>query len=302
MRTIKDKVTWIDVLKPNDGDIEALRKLRVFHPILLDEITHPSVRGRIEQYSKYMFVAYHIPIYDPQEKTSRRAEIDFLITKNTIVTAHHETLEPIEKLFQELLRSEEKKKDMLGKNSYELMYNLLQEFISFSARQLHHIEERVSFLSNEIFHDRSGDLLRKISYVKRDILDFRLITRPQNILFTALLENGIKFWGEDSRVYLADLIGDNQKLAQTLDNYYEIIESLETTNAQILSAQTNETIKKITAGAFLSSIPLFYIFAVSIPYIGDVLLATPLTFWCTFLAMIGLVGYLTYRFKKKKIL
>ena len=44
MRIIKDKVVWIDILKPNRGDLEFLKKKHKFHPIILDELLHPGGR------------------------------------------------------------------------------------------------------------------------------------------------------------------------------------------------------------------------------------------------------------------
>ncbi len=84
MVTVKGKVTWTDILRPTKGDAETLKKKYNFHPIILDEILHPSARSRVEKYNNYLFLTYHLPFYDPILKTARRAEIDFLITKKIV--------------------------------------------------------------------------------------------------------------------------------------------------------------------------------------------------------------------------
>lgn len=302
MRTVKGKITWIDVLKPNDAEIKALKSVHAFHPIILGELMRPSARARVERYENYLFLVYHLPIYDEATKTSRRAEIDILITKNTIITVHYEPFEQIDTFFESLLKDEELRKKALGSNTALPLYYLVQELISFSLREIKHIETKVERVANSMFSRNNDELLREISYIKRDILDYRLIARPQRELFNSLVEIGKDFWGKQADIYLRDLIGDNLRVVQTLENYFETIESLEETNAQMLGAETNIIIKRFTVLAFLFTIPLFFIFSLSIPYVSEHILTSPARFWTIFLSIFALVGMLAWTFKKKKLL
>ncbi|MDO8602081.1 MAG: CorA family divalent cation transporter [bacterium] len=302
MQIIKGKTTWIDIFKPNNGDIEALKKHYDFHPVILNELLQPSTRGRVEHYKTYLFIVYHIPVYDPKTRTSRRAEIDILVTKNSLILIRYEQLEQLDAFVSEVGRNQQLQKELLSGESYLALYRVLEEITNFSLRQLHHIEEQVRYIGAEIFSGRENELLKNISYIKRNILDYRLIVKPHEIMFHSLREIGTEFWGDKSRVYLADLIGDNLKVTQSLENYFEIIESLENTNGQLLEARSGEIMKAFTIGAFLFSIPFLFIFLLDIPYIGDVILATPLRFWITFCLMLACVMILIWTFKKKRML
>lgn len=301
MRTIKEKVTWVDILKPNDADIAALKKQHKFHPVILDELLHPSPRIRVERFDHYLFIVYHFPEYDPELKTSRRTELDILITKDKIITVHYEQLTELNSLFDQLSQNETERKKILGHDSMLLTYQIFERAIAFSLRQLRHIEERVSFVTQEIFNNKEEDLLKKISYIKRDILDYRLITHPQEKFFQNLHDLGIKFWGGEAKVYLSDLINDNLPVHRNLENYFQVIESLETTNTQLLNVETNQVIKKFTVGAFVFSFIFLFVFLQSIPHISDFVLASPMRFWIIFALVLALVGVLGYIFKKKKL-
>src|SRR6185436_7166452 len=106
MRSIKGKVTWIDILKPNEADLAAVKKVHNFHPIILDELLHPSPRIRVEQFDSYLFIVYHFPEYNPELKTSQRTELDFLITKDKIITVHYENIPELNILFDQLSNDE----------------------------------------------------------------------------------------------------------------------------------------------------------------------------------------------------
>ncbi|MEZ4157015.1 MAG: CorA family divalent cation transporter, partial [Candidatus Paceibacterota bacterium] len=245
-------------------------------------------------------ISHHIPVFDKEAKTSRRAEIDFLITKNTVITTYYEALPHLEDFFQEVLRDKAIQKELLTGQSYVLVHKIIEHLIHFSLRQLAHIEDRVSYIAKEIFA-KHGHLLKIISQVKRDILEYRLIIRPHEEMLKSLEHVGEKFWGPKSTVYLSDISGENLHLSQHLETYYQVIESLEQTNAQILNITTNNIIKRFTILAFLITFPLFYIFAMGVPYI-DALINTPTKFWTIFFIIFGIVGYLIFLFKKKKML
>lgn len=258
MKIIKNKgITWIDIAKPTKQDIEFVAKQHKFHPIILDELLHVSAHSRVDIYDQYLYLTYHIPIYDQIMKTSRKAEIDCLITKNKIITVHYEELEPINNFTRNLTNNLHFRETSM-ENTGKLLYSIIEEIISFSMRQLKHIEENVTGLTQELFTGNEEAMLRKISYVKRDLLDYRIISGPQEILLKSLKETSIKFWGESIVVYLSDLVGDHLKVIQHLENYQQTIESLEETNAQLLNAKTNSVMQKFTILAFLT-IPIIVI-------------------------------------------
>lgn len=301
MQTIKGKITWIDIFKPNTSDIEALKRHHDFHPVILDELLHPSTRGRVEHYKTYLFIVYHVPVYDPKTRTSRRAELDILVTKNSLVLIRYEQLEQLDAFINEVGRNQQLQKEILSGDTYLALYKVLEQIINFSQRQLRHIEEQVHYVAAEIFSGRENELLKNISYIKRNILDYRLIARPHEMMFHSLRDLGTDFWGEKSKVYLADLVGDNLKVTQNLENYFEIIESLENTNSQLLEAATGATVQRFTVLAFLFSLPLFFIFLADNEF-GAQLINSAGRFWTIFALVMLLTIGLAYVFKKKKML
>jgi len=298
MRIVKGKATWIDILKPTRNDLEFLKKQHKFHPIILDELLHFSIRSRVEFYKTYLYLAYHLPIYDTNIKTSRRAEVDFLITKDTVITIHYEDLDAIEN-FQRAISNNKHFKDRATEDTGRLTYYLIQEILSSSMKQLRHIEENISYITQEIFKHREAEMLQKISYVKRDALDYSIISRPQEIVLNSLADVGRKFWGEEARIYLNDLTGDHYKIAQYLENYHQVIESLETTNSQLLSAKTNQVMQKFTVLAFLTFPVFLFTSLVSIDLIGQYVTGSPLRFWGIFFGVAITVIACLILFRKK---
>ncbi|MDD5547360.1 MAG: CorA family divalent cation transporter [Candidatus Pacebacteria bacterium] len=299
MKSVKNKnITWYDFANPSKKDIEVIKKIHKFHPIILDELIHPSARSRVENYDSYLFLTYHLPTYDPVFKTSRKAEIDFLITKDAIITVHYENLEPLNDLMKNLNGNADLA-ELIMEDTGRLIHTIMEEIINFSMRQLRHIEENVMILTKELFMGKEEELLKKISYAKRDILDYGIICRPQSIILHSLRESGIKFWGNDITIYLSDLVGDHLKVTQQVENYKETIESLESTNTQLLNAKTSSIMKRFSVLAFLAVPSMMIMSFFTVGAIEKLVQNDTTTFLIGFFGVISITALMMAIFKKK---
>ena len=193
-----------------------------------------------------------MPVFDQATQTSKKVEIDFLITKKDVITVHYENLEPLDIFHRKLVNDPVYQREVLGHDSSRILYYILENLINFARRQMYHISRDVDFISDEIFKGREEEMLKKISLVKRNILDYQVIIQPQENILNSLLEESKKFWTDLNLVYLIDLVGDYFKNNQELNNYNRVVESLEATNAQILNAKINTTMQKFTVLAVLT--------------------------------------------------
>lgn len=288
MVTTKHGTEWVDVLNPKAKDLEMLRKKFHIHPVILNELKEPSARSRVEAYDNYLYLIYYFPVYDPKEQTSRRTEIDFLITKNAVITAHYEPLEVLV--------------DFAPKpsgDSLRLTYHLIEALLDFEERQLRHVREKVENVSNELFKDREKEVLRKVSRLKRDVSEYRVIVKHQGPILSSLLNRGVKFWGEDARVYLGDLIGDHLKVVNQIEAYRDAISDFEDTNNQLMSLKTNDVMKTFTTLSFLT-FPFMLLAALFGMNTRDTpIVNLPGAFWIVFVFMVVAMVSLTAYFRKK---
>lgn len=252
MKQVQLKTTWIDIPNPKQSDVDYLAKNFKFHPIILSELIPQSNRSELEVYDHYAFIVYHLPIYDHDSKTSRSAEIDFLITKDSLITVHYSPIEPIDQLFIQISKNSEVREKFLNKNTGYLLYEILRLGLEFSLRQLNHIDEKIKRIEEGIFKGREKEMIKEISIVKRDLLDQRLISRPQKSILESLTNKGIKFFGREMEVYFNDLVSDYEKIWDTLDNLKETTEALESTNNTLFESKMSEVMKLLTIMAFVT--------------------------------------------------
>jgi len=299
IKQAQSKITWIDIVNPKQNDIDYLAKNFKFHPLILSEIIPPSTRSRVEIYDNYLFVVYQLPVYDALRRTSQATEIDFLITKDYLITSRYHSIEPIDKLFATIERNLTNREQFLQRSTGHLLYEILERGLSFSLRQLAHINEKIQKIEESMFQKKEKEMIKEISIVKRDVLDQRSITRPQKAILESLLAKGARFFGKDIEIYFNDLLGDYEKIWDALDNLKETAESLEATNNALFESKTNNIMKLLAVTTFII-LPLSLIANVFGLSMRNIPLAdNPLGFWMV-LAIMLLVSFTFFIMAKIK--
>jgi magnesium transporter len=290
MKTKKGKgVQWVDVKGPSEKDLAWLGKEYRLHPVIVNELRAPSARGRVEAYKDYLYFIYYFPVYDRDDEASTRTEIDFIVTKNSVATVHYDELDGVMDGF-DVTECD---------SSLAVMYRLIEHLINFQERQLRHIREKVEAVGKEIFKDKEKEVLERITYLKRDVSEYRIVVRLQEPILRSLFSKGKKFWGDDAEIYLNDLIGDQLKVVNQLEDYREAIADFEDTNNQLMNLKINSVMKTFTSLSFLT-FPFMLIAALfSMNTRGTPIVDLPYAFWIVLgIMVIGMIS-LTVYFRRK---
>lgn len=302
MKTIKYKdITWLDIEKPKANDILYLKEKFEFHPLILEEFTSPSQRPRAEEFENYLYIVTHIPLYNKKKKMTHSGELDIIITKDFLITSHVNENIPLKAIMKELEENEGiMNKAMSGTTGF-LFYFILEKLISSCFPKIDHINEKIDKVEKGIFSGKEKEMVRKLSIIKRDILAFRRILKPQRSILESLVKKKYVLLEDELNDYFQDLIGTNIRVWNSVENTKEVIESLEETNNSLLSYKINEAMR------FLAAVSLIT-FALSvttgifsmIPFAQFGIAHQRPTFWLIVLVMAVIVLILLLIFKKKK--
>lgn len=238
--SVKKAAYWVDITNPQRKHIDWLKREFNIHPVILEELKEPSARAKAEVHDGYVYFVYYFPEYDSKEETSTRTEIDFLVTKNHVVTVHYKPIDA--------LRSVPEK----AEDAIKLLYLIIEALLQFQERQLAHIRDKVEAIGNDLFKDKERDVLRRVSRLKRDISEYRIIIRHQGSALNSIADRISRFGGAADAPYLADLIGDHLKIVNQLDDYREAVLDFEDTNNQIMNLKINAIMKTFTILSFLT--------------------------------------------------
>jgi magnesium transporter len=279
----------VSIKQPTEKELAWLGKTYRLHPIIVNELRGPSARGRVEAYKDYLYFIYYFPLYDRDDEASTRTEIDFVITKDGVATIHYD---PMENVMAGLDISS-------CDSSLAVTYRIIEHLISFQERQLRHIREKVEAVGKQIFKGKEKEVLERITYLKRDISEYRIVVRLQEPILRSLLAKGKKFWGDSAEIYLNDLMGDQLKVVNQLEDYREAISDFEDTNNQLMNLKINSVMKTLTSLSFLT-FPFLLIAALfSMNTRGTPIVGLPGSFWIILGIMVVGMAAMTVYFKRK---
>jgi magnesium transporter len=112
---------------------------------------------------------------------------------------------------------------------------------------LRKIGNKLERIEEEIFEGNSAEVVRDISNVKQEIINFRKIVRPQRSAFVDLERNKARYITDDLEIYFEDINDASERVWDMLENYKEVVEALESTNEAQIAHRTNETFRVLTA-------------------------------------------------------
>lgn len=240
------KITWLDIRKPTSDDIEFLQENFNIHPTAIEEFITPTFRSKATQYENCLFLSLHIPLFDTSTKTTYPGEIDIILTKTHLVTGHAEDIYQLTDFFQKLQASEGKQRLHMSESPAHLLFTVLEILLESCFPRMDNIIRKLDLIEQQVFTGNEKKMVKEISFVKRDILNFRRTLMPQRSVLESLVQKENPYIPKTLMPYYQDLIGTNVRLWNTLQNCKETIESLEVTNESLLSDKINERMRFIT--------------------------------------------------------
>lgn len=296
------KLTWINLESPTTAEVSEIMKKYEIHPLVADELLKPTLRAKVDSYKNLIYLILHFPVFDPITQTSSSREIDFVIGKDFLVTAHYEVIDPLHELLKIFETKAILKETDMTKSSGLLVFYIMRAMYEFSLKQLDHIQVKIETIEEKIFNPKSGfsfEMVYEISNTSRDTLDFRRIIHTHKEVLESFEKVGLKFFGQDFVHYINNMLGDYFKVWNMLKGHKETLESLKNTHDSMLTHRTNEIMKVLTIMAFVTFplmvfASLFGMNTISTPIIG-----TKGDFWfivgIMFLATVGLFSYFKYK-------
>ena len=247
IETIKwGKITWLNIEKPTRSDMDYLANNYLFNPFDLEDCLSRIERPKIDEYQNYLFLVLQFPVFKMEARVTTPSQVSIFIGEGFVVTVHTGDLKPLEKLFNDCQQNERAREEHMARSSGYLLYRILDRLVDYCFPITNKIIANVEEAEDHLFSEPARDTVREISILRRDIMAYRRIIRPQPAIYKSLEIRDYPFLREDLDVYFGD-IGDHiGKISETLDEYKEVVEGLSATSDSLFSHRTNEVMKMLT--------------------------------------------------------
>ncbi len=238
---------WINIERPRALEQAWLEEHFDFHPLDYEDVRSRNQRPKVDEYDDYLFIVLHFPRYDKTVSRLNAAEVDIFVGPEYLITLPNEPLQPISYLFDRCRSNEELRDSIFSKGPGYLLYKIVDDSVDASFPMLAKMGNKLERIEQEIFEGKGEEVVRDISNVKQEIINFRKVVRPQRTAFRDLERNKARYLAEDLDIYFEDIIDASERVWDLLENYKEVVEGLEATNESALAHRTNETFRVLTA-------------------------------------------------------
>ena len=240
---------WVNIERPGALERAWIEEHFDFHALDLEDVLSRNQRPKIDVYDDYLFIVLHFPVFDPAVGRLGTGELDLFVGPGYVVTIPTQPLQPVEYLFERCRAKEELREQLFSRGSGYLLYRLVDDSFDYCFPMLRKIGNKLDALEDGIFEGRSEEVVRDISNVKQEIINFRKVIRPQRPVLRDLESVKQRYLATDLdlEIYFDDIVDAHERIWDMLENYKEVAEALEETNESVISHHLNDILRVLTS-------------------------------------------------------
>jgi magnesium transporter len=240
---------WVNIEWPGALERSWLEEHFDFHALDLEDVLSRNQRPKIDVYDDYLFIVLHLPVFDSAVGRLGTGELDLFVGPDYMVTIPNQPLQPVEYLFERCRAKEELREQLFSRGSGYLLYRLVDDSFDYCFPMLRKIGNKLDALEDDIFEERAEEVVRDISNVKQEIINFRKVIRPQRPVLRDLEKVKQRYLANDIdlEIYFDDIVDSHERIWDMLENYKEVAEALEETNESVISHRLNDILRVLTS-------------------------------------------------------
>jgi magnesium transporter len=240
---------WVHIERPGPLERAWLEEHFEFHALDLEDVLSRNQRPKIDVYDDYLFIVLHFPVFDPAAGRLGAGELDLFVGPGYVVTIPNQPLQPVEYLFERCRAKEEMREQIFSRGSGYLLYRLVDDSFDYCFPMLRKIGNKLDALEDDIFEGRSEEVVRDISNVKQEIINFRKVIRPQRPVLRDLEKVKQRYLAPDLdlEIYFDDIVDAHERIWDMLENYKEVVGALAETNESVISHRVNDILRVLTS-------------------------------------------------------
>ncbi len=171
-------VTWIDLELPTNGEIQDIQEELGLPEPIAEELGTKSLRSKVDFYEKLeiAYLVLHFPIIGNGPEHLEQ-EIDFVIGKNFVITAHYEKIRPLQNFAHVFTKGSLLAKNGIGEHAGYLFIYLMKELYKDSLERMEEINDSLKMIEENIFKGKQTETVSVISNTNRKFLNFKQALR-----------------------------------------------------------------------------------------------------------------------------
>lgn len=250
-----ESILWLDMCKPDDKELFILTHDFHFHPLAIEDVISERPRTKIDDYDKYLFLVFQAADFIGREQGLKVTEVDFFLSKNSLVTVHYDE----HRLFDHLYYRAERDERLISRGADFLLHTVVDAIVDNYNSTLDIFEYEVDRIEDYVLAEPNEETVKSIFTLRRDIVQLKRVVLPQREVIGRLSHPGWDLISDKATVYFADIHDHLISINDLADSHREILNSSLEAYYSSIHTKTNEIIKFLTIFTGLFIPPTFLV-------------------------------------------
>lgn len=239
-------IKWHLLVEPDKEKLQQLQKKFNFHPLDIEDCLEKVQRPKLDIYEKYLFLVLHFPQWQSQNGEIKIIELKIFLGPDFLINISKTDIPLLDDLFNKAKNNPSQRKIIFKNSSFHLFYFIINELLVNISPLIKGFAKIIDDLDQELLKNNHKLVLNKISTMRRNLILFQTIVKPQIPIFKKMEKGQVKLIKNTYSYYWGNLADRLQSIWEQLEDFSQILEGLATTNESLLSYKTNEVIKILT--------------------------------------------------------
>jgi len=250
-----NKVTWVNIVEPDNEDIRYLTSNYKFHPLDIKDVRSDAQRSKIDIYPSYAFIILRFPITYKDSRLIGSHELCIFLGKDYVITIQKKRLKTLNQFFYKIAGNKKLQKEVFGAKSGLVLYHILDHLYRSSFTIIDWISKEINRIEQEVYEEETRKSVRDLAQIRRNVLTYKGIIDPQRFVIKSLVNLKKDYLGADLAVYFDDIADYIDRIYNSLANEKDLIDGLHETNESMTSYRLNRVMKILTIFS-VSMLPL----------------------------------------------
>jgi magnesium transporter len=236
-------VFWVDFCNELPEKLEPLlRDVFKFHDLAIEDALRDAHVPRVDNWGDYLYGVVHAVAFHADQIRLETLELDVFLGRNFLVTHHSQTLDFLDRLWNNCKTDQRR----LERGADFLLYDLLDRLAATYMPVVDSIDDTVDHLEDEVFNDPTQRTLNTLFSVKRVALELRRLIGPHREVLNRLARDDYAMIDAAERVYFRDIYDHFVRLADINESVRDLLSGTLDTYLSVTSNRMNEIMKLLT--------------------------------------------------------
>lgn len=277
------EIEWVELAEPTNEELAEFVRDSHLSAADAEFVVQNHYRPEVARRPNYLLFLLEVPTFDKKTRVTRGVALYVLVSQQKLWTLHYEPIPALQRIVQDFTDTPAKQEEYFSDSATSLTLYVINILHNFTAQKLERLRAHIDIVSDAVFHGNERKMVEEIAVLRRDVMDFRAIMRPQSSLFDVPPQHALV--PDELREEWLRLAGQLKRIWDMLESLSEKVQELADTNEALLQHKENQMLRILTMYSIIA-IPAFILVApINLP---EVRADSPL-FWL----FIGLVAAFT---------